>query len=254
MSTLQMIMIVCPLVFFASFVDAIAGGGGLISLPAYLFTGMPTHLAYGSNKFSSCLGTIFSTYRFFKNGAIHLKVGIISAMFAIMGSTCGAKLTLLLSDELLKITMMILLPLIAFFTLFHKRKTIEVVLPQLSKKKMIVFASIIGFFIGMYDGFFGPGTGTFLIISYTTFMHFDITTACGNAKIVNLSSNFAALSVFLFAGEILYAVAIPAAMFSILGHWIGSGLALKNGEKYIRPVMIFVLIVLFLKIIVDFFL
>ncbi|WP_249029630.1 sulfite exporter TauE/SafE family protein [Tannockella kyphosi] len=252
MTTIQMIIIVCPLVFFAAFIDAIAGGGGLISLPAYLFTGMPTHLAYGSNKFSGCMGSFFSSYRFLKSGVVHLKVAIISAFFALIGSYLGAQLVLILSDYFLKISMTILLPIIAVILLFKKNKQEDVnVVNLLSKRKTIFLSSIIGFLIGAYDGFFGPGTGTFLILGYTTFMGFDYRTACGNARIVNLASNFAALIAYVFAGKVMYVVAIPAAFCSITGYWLGSGLAIKKGSKYIKPLMVCVMMVLFLKIIID---
>lgn len=248
MSLFQMILVVCPLVFFASFVDAIAGGGGLISLSAYTFTGIPTHMAYGSNKFSASVGTLFSTFRFLKSGTIHLKTALLSAFFALIGSALGAKLALLLSDQALKTTMMILLPCIAVFILFNKKTFGEDNHSSSLSSKMAIFLSaIIGFLIGTYDGFFGPGTGTFLILAYTTLMKFDFKTACGNTKIVNLSSNVAALVVYLFAGKVYFALAIPAAVCSVAGGWIGSGLAIKKGAKFIKPMLVFVLVLLFIN-------
>lgn len=255
LTTLQMISIVCPLVFFASFVDAIAGGGGLISLPAYLLTGMPAHLAYGSNKFSACIGTFLSAGRFLKSGHLHLKIALLSASFALIGSSCGAHLALRLSDHMLRLSMLILLPITAGIVLFNKNGlNDENTFAELKPRKAWALAGCIGFFIGMYDGFFGPGTGTFMILAYSLFMGFDFKTACGNTKIVNLSSNLAALIVFITAGQVLYAVAIPAAVCSILGNWLGSGLAIQKGAHFIKPVLLGVLILLFVKIIYDTFL
>ncbi|MFI3208001.1 MAG: TSUP family transporter [Eubacteriales bacterium] len=252
MTTIEMILVVCPLVFLAAFVDAIAGGGGLISLPAYLFTGMPTHMAYGSNKFSACIGSLFSAYRFLKSGTIYLKVAILSAVFALGGSYLGAHLTLILSDQMLKISMTILLPVIAVFILFKKKNMEDVNrVDELSKVAVVAWSTVIGFAIGTYDGFFGPGTGTFLILAYTSIMGFDFRTACGNARIVNLASNFAALVVYIFAGKVMYMIAIPATACSILGYWLGAGLAIKKGAKFIRPVMLCVIAGLFVKIIWD---
>lgn len=252
MSTIQMILIVGPLVFFASLVDAIAGGGGLISMPAYLLSGMPIHMAYGSNKFSAGIGTLSSAYRFLKNGKIHLKVTILSAVSAFIGSNLGAQLALSLSATILSILMTALLPFIAVFVLFNKNKDCdENTLDTHNAIFIIALSIMIGFFGGLYDGFIGPGAGTFIILAYTTFMGFDFTTACANAKIVNLASNISALVVFMIAGEVMYIVAIPVTLFSILGHWVGSGLVLKSGAKYIRPVMICVLIGLFGKILYN---
>lgn len=252
MTTIEMILVVCPLVFLAAFVDAIAGGGGLISLPAYLFTGMPTHMAYGSNKFSACIGSLFSAYRFLKSGTIYLKVAILSAIFALLGSFLGARLTLILSDYMLKVSMTILLPVIAIFILFKKKNTEdENRVEELSSIAVISLSAVIGLLIGTYDGFFGPGTGTFLILAYTSVMKFDFRTACGNARIVNLASNFAALVVYICAGKVLYLIAVPATCCSILGYWLGAGIAISKGAKFIRPVMLCVIAGLFIKIIWD---
>lgn len=250
MTNIEMILVVCPLVFFAALVDAIAGGGGLISLPAYLFTGMPIHMAYGSNKFSACIGSFFSAGRFLKSKVVNYKVAAISAIAALIGSSCGAKLALLLSDAMLKRSMVVLLPIIAVFILFKKKNMEDVnTVERLNHKVVIILSVLIGFIIGMYDGFFGPGTGTFLILAYTSIMGFDFRTACGNARMVNLASNFAALVVYIFAGKVMYMIAIPATFCSMLGYWIGAGLAIKNGAKFIKPVMLCVITGLFIKII-----
>lgn len=253
MTTIQMILVVCPLIFLASFVDAVAGGGGLISVPAYMLTGMPTHMAYGSNKFSASMGTLFSVVRYTKSGTVYLKVALISAGFAVAGSTLGANLALLLSDYALRISMTILLPVAAIFVLVNKKslnREVSVV-EKLSPVWLVVLSALIGFVLGMYDGFFGPGAGTFMILGYTVFMGFDMKTASGNAKIVNLASNVSALAVYIFAGKVYFAVAVPATLCSIAGGWVGSGLAIKNGSKFIKPVLVCVLCGLFGKIIYD---
>lgn len=254
LSTIEMLLIVCPLVFFASFVDSVAGGGGLISLPAYLLTGMPTHLAYGSNKFSACIGTCFSAIRYLKSGHLHLKIALFSAVFALVGSSCGAHLALVLTDQALRISMLVLLPIAAVIVLFNKdRLNDDNTFDESRRGKALTLAALIGFFIGLYDGFFGPGTGTFMILAYSLFLGFDFNTANGNTKIVNMASNFAALVVFITAGQVFYAIAIPAAICSIAGNWVGSGLAIQKGAKFIRPMLIIVLCLLFAKIIYDTF-
>lgn len=253
MTLFQQILIACPLVFLASFVDAVAGGGGLISLPTYYLTGLPPHLAIGSNKFSSCVGTAFSTGRFLKDGSIEPKAAIPSAVFALVGSFAGARLTLVLDDHFLRVTMLILLPVAAVFILFGKRngEPDRCTFGDISARRAMLLSACIGIVLGLYDGFFGPGTGTFLIIAYTALLGFDFKTACGNTKVVNLSSNLAAVITFIAAGQIAYAVAAPAAVCSIAGHWIGSGLAIKKGAKFIRSVMLFVLVLLFSKVAWD---
>ena len=254
MTVLQQIAIVCPLVFLASLVDSIAGGGGLISLPAYYLTGIPAHFCLGSNKFSSCTGTLFSTTRFLRSGNFHLKSALTAAAAALVGSFLGAKLTLFLDDHALRIAMLILLPIAAVFILMQARKkTDENTFGQISPRKAAFLSAAIGLVIGAYDGFFGPGTGTFLILGFTTLLGFDMKTACGNTKVVNFSSNVAALVTFIAAGTIQYHLAIPAAACSVAGHWIGSGLAIKKGARFIRPVMLVVLVLLFSKLVFDMF-
>lgn len=252
MELMEMLLVVCPLVFFASFVDAIAGGGGLISLPAYFITGMPAHMAIASNKFSAAVGTAISTARFIKSGNLHMKTALQTAAIALVGSVLGAKLALVTSDYYLRIAMMVLLPCVAIFVLLNRQQDDESRFEQLSKIRIFCGMVGAGLLIGMYDGFFGPGTGTFLILAFTSVMGFDLKRACGNTKIVNLTTNVSALIVFMLAGQVYYEVAVPAMFFSILGNWVGSGLAIKKGAKFVRPVMVFVLCLLLVKIVYDF--
>jgi Predicted permeases len=251
--TFKTFMILCPLIFLAGFVDSIAGGGGLISLPSYLFVGLPIHFAYGTNKFTSSLGTFFSAARFIRNRQINYKSTAASVCGALIGSFIGAKAALALSDKYLQYCLMVLLPVIAIFTLSRRGFGESNTVAEMSDKKMVVLSVISGLLIGAYDGFFGPGTGTFLILVYTTILGFNLTMASGNAKIVNLSSNLAALVTFIAGGKVMFLIGIPAAVFGILGNWIGSGLAVKSGAKVIKPVFISVIVLLFIKISLDLF-
>ncbi len=251
--SLNMLLIICPLTFLAGFVDSIAGGGGLISLPAYMFIGFSPHLAAGTNKLSSSIGTMFSTLRYAKNKQIHYKSAFIAAGFALLGSFGGAKLALVLSDKYLRLCMLILLPAAAVFVLARKSYGEKNTVSDLSGTRLVVLCMLVGLALGAYDGFFGPGTGTFLILAFTGLMGFDLATASGNTKIVNLSSNIAAVAAFIIGGSVNYRIGIPAALAGILGHWIGSGLAIRNGARVIRPVFIGVMVLLFAKILWDVF-
>jgi uncharacterized membrane protein YfcA len=249
--TIRTLLVVCPLVFLAGWVDSIAGGGGIIALPAYLFAGLPIHWAYGTNKFASSFGTFFATVRFIKRRQIHFLSAAVSAAAALLGSFLGAKAALSLNEKYLQYLLIILLPGIAVLILTRRNFGEESRSVRLTQLKLIGFSGLIGLTIGAYDGFFGPGTGTFLILANTAVLGFDLTRASGNAKIVNLASNVAAVAAFTVGGKVLFWVGIPAAFCSVLGNWIGSGLALKNGAKVIRPVFIGVLGLLLLKIGID---
>ncbi|MBT1248707.1 MULTISPECIES: TSUP family transporter [Thermosipho] len=249
--TINELITLFSLLFLAGFVDSIAGGGGLISLPAYLFLGLPSHNALATNKLSSSIGTTFSTLRYAKGKFIVFEVALFSVIFTFAGSFIGANLALLVSENKLKIVISILIVMAAFLMLFRtKAKRLRQGV-SLSKIKRVLISSLIGFLVGMYDGFFGPGTGTFLIILYVNFLFFEPVEASGTSKIVNLASNISALFAFILEHKVVYSIGLPAAFFGILGNWLGSGLAIKKGERIIRPVIIIVLFLLFIKILKD---
>ncbi|ATW24775.1 TSUP family transporter [Candidatus Formimonas warabiya] len=238
---IEVIVTVCFFVFLAGLIDSIAGGGGLISLPAYITSGLPVHMALGCNKFSSALGTIVSSIRFWRNKRVHVKTAAISIVCALAGSMAGAKTVLYVDDYIFKIILVILIPLVGAFVTCKKNFGTENEVDSLKNRRVIALSIVTGLGIGFYDGFIGPGTGTFLIFSYTFLLHLDLVTASGNAKLVNLASNVGALVLFLTHGQVYFALAIPAAFCGIAGNFIGSGLALKRGSKIIKPVFLVVL-------------
>lgn len=237
--------------FFAGFIDSIAGGGGLISLPAYLSLGIPPHFVLGTNKFSSSCGTSFATFRYFRHGSIEPRVAVFSVLGALIGSPVGAKLALLLDERYLKILLIALLPAIAVFMLLRKNFGHSDTSGRWSAVQISLLSGAIGLAIGTYDGFFGPGTGTFLLLAFTGIVGLPLIKASGNAKIVNLSSNIGALVAFLLSGKVIIALGAVAAVFNIAGNWIGSGLAIKRGAKVIKPVFIVSIALLLGKIVFD---
>jgi uncharacterized membrane protein YfcA len=246
---IQQYLIVCPLVFLAGLLDAVAGGGGLISLPAYFIAGIPLHFALGTNKLSSCMGTLIAACRYYKNGLTNLFLCIPSAGAALAGSALGSLLTMRVSEEYLRMLLLAVLPLTAFYV--YKKKKLEPTGPKLSRKKTLVYAVCISCVVGGYDGFFGPGTGTFLILLYTGLARIDAKIAAGSAKAVNLASNIAALSVFLINARVLLPLGLAAGAFSVLGGYIGAGLVIHRGAKIIRALILVVLFLLFVKIAWD---
>ncbi len=248
---IKILLISCPLVFLAGLIDAMAGGGGLISLPAYMAAGLPPHIATATNKCSSTFGTLVATLQFMRGKKIHYLTAAGSAIAALIGSPIGAFLNLNVDEKYLRWVLILSLPVVAAFVLLKKDFGSESHLEEQGKTKLVVGSVFIGFLIGIYDGFFGPGTGTFLILAFTFFLGFDLLTASGNAKVVNLASNIAAFVTFAAHGAILWQVGIPAAFFGIAGNFLGARLAMKNGGKMIRPMFVVVLILLSMKIIYD---
>lgn len=236
------------LIFVAGLIDSIAGGGGLISLPAYFAAGLPPHTALATNKFSSSIGTFTSVIRYFKAGKIHLKIGLLAAAGAIAGSSIGAKLALWVSENVINSVMLFLAPLVLVFFIFQKK-----FVPTSISNKPTKFKGIKSFFIGMsigcYDGFFGPGTGAFLTIAFFSFLKLDLLSSSANARLTNLASNLGSLAVFLINGKVLFPLAVYTAIGGIAGNLVGSKLALKKGERIIRPLLIIVLVLLMGEII-----
>lgn len=242
-------LIVCPLVFLAGVIDSIAGGGGLISLPAYLIAGVPPHFALGTNKLSSCIGTFASTARYIKNKSVNYKIAVVSVVLALTGSFFGANLALRVSESIIKNLLLFILPFTAIFVLKNKKDRDAAKI--ISERKAFLIACAASLIISVYDGFYGPGTGTFLLLSYTSLAGMDIKTASGNTKVVNLSSNIAALITFLIHGKLVLILGLVAAVFSIAGHYIGSGLVLKRGYKIVKPIMVLVLALLFVTLLIE---
>jgi len=240
-------------VFLAGFVDSAAGGGGLISLPAYLFVGLPPHTAIGCNKFSAACGTTLSAARFFKNGAVDWQVAVVSAVCSFISSYIGIRIALMINQETLKTVLVIVLPIVAVLLLFKRNFGTENQSAEIPKKKAFILAACTGLLIGFYDGLIGPGTGTIAIIVFSAWMKYDLKTASGNAKVMNLASNYASLIAVITGNKVIYSIAIPAAVFGIIGNYIGAGFAIKKGTVFIKPLMICVIVLLFGKLFYDVF-
>ncbi len=249
--SLPMLIFVCVMVGLAGFVDASAGGGGLITLPVYMLTGLPVHSIYAANKFSSSCGTTFASLMFLRKGALELKVALTAAAASFLGSALAARLVLVLSDEALKTLVLVMLPLAALVIFAQRKQPEEDRSGSIPTHRKLLLAALIGLLIGGYDGLVGPGTGTFAILAFTAVLRYDLRTASGNAKILNLSSNYASLATYILAGNVPFALAIPCGLCNILGALLGSHFALSKGAKFIRPMMLLVMVLLLGKLATD---
>lgn len=245
------VALICVGVFVASFMDAIGGGGGIISLPAYLLAGLPIHFALGTNKLSACIGTVASTVRYVKNGYVNWFLAVPSMGLALVGAHLGTKLQLSVDEQYLKLVLLFVLPVIAVILL--KKKDLPDTWKPMNEwlRRAIIWGSSL--VIGIYDGFYGPGTGTFLLLSFCYLGKIDVRTASGNVKLVNLSSNVSALLTSLAAGKVLVPLGLTAAIFSVSGQYLGAGLTMKNGSKIVRPVILVVILLLAVKVLLEFF-
>ncbi len=240
------------LIGFAGFIDSIAGGGGLISVPTYLALGVPTELILGTNKCVSSSGTSFAVFRYIRSGSILWSTVVYAILAALAGSAIGASLSSYLSRSIIFTMLLTVIPVLFYLQARHmgeKRSQTELTQAQVAFR-----STLAGFIIGGYDGIFGPGTGTFLLLAFMLFLHMSTKEASANARIVNYASNISAFIYFLYQGRIFWPIALVAIGGAICSNWLGSGLVINNADKVVVPVFRFVLTLLMLKCGYDLFL
>lgn len=247
--TWQMFLIVCPLAFLAGFVDSVAGGGGLISLPAYYLAGLPPVLAAGTNKLSACLGTVAASGRFILGKKVDWWVAALAVPGALLGSWLGTTLLQSIPENAIRMMMIAAIPLVALVVL-RKRDGLQAS-RVLSKGTARMVSLLIGLMVGFYDGLVGPGTGTFLILLFTMLLGMEAVRASGTAKLVNLASNVASLVTLLTAGQVLIGLGLPAAACAIAGNLLGAGMTIRKGTGFIRGMLMTVLALLLAKMVLD---
>jgi len=219
--------------FCAGFVDSIAGGGGLIALPALLSVGLPAHLALGTNKLQSSFGSFSAAYNYIKKGEVKLEESSLGILFTLIGAMVGAWAIQQLDAVFIRHLIPILLAVVLSYTLFSPKLGYEDREPKMERK---LFFLIFGIGLGFYDGFFGPGTGSFWTVGFLIGLGFNMTKAAGFTKVMNFTSNIVALCVFALGDKIIYSIGISMALGQIIGARMGSSLAIRKGAGFIRPV------------------
>lgn len=248
--TIVKVIFLCFAGFIAAAVDAIAGGGGLINLPAILAAGVPTHFALGTNKFSGSFGAATSAYTFMRSGKVHIPLMKYTAPCTLIGSAIGVYTALKIDQGFLRIVILVLTFATAIYTVIKKDFGSENKFEELTNKN-IIQGCIFAFTMGFYDGFFGPGTGSFLIFLFIKVYGFDFTMAAGNSKVLNFVSNITSLLMFAINGKIFYMLGIPIGIAMIIGARVGSNIAIKKGAKVIKPIFVTIALVLTVKLLFD---
>ncbi len=242
----------CLAGFLGGFIDSIAGGGGLITLPALVAAGVPPHVALGVNKFQGTFGTSMAVANFARKSKIIWKIAALGIPFALIGAAIGAELILSIPESVVAKVIVALLPPIAAFiflskTLKFKRRE------KASFASLWIATPLVCFFVGMYDGFLGPGTGTFLILALVFFSRLPFINASATAKTFNLASNVGGLVTFIIGGHIFYHLALPMAAGNILGNVIGSHYAIKHGDGFVKKLLLVSISILFVYLIWKYF-
>ena len=236
----------------AGVVDGIAGGGGIIALPAYMLSGMPIHSCYACNKLQSGLGTAAACGKYIKEGFVDFKTALVALPFTIVSAFLSTKVILYLNSDVIKIIILICMPIaVAMMFLKLKIKSNDVVKTEFDTKTVLL-SSLSGIIIGAYDGLFGPGGGTVAMIIYGLFLNYDLRVGCGNGKIIIVVSNLTAVISYIKSGYMIYHIAIPCAIINMIGCYIGASMATKIGNKIILPTMIFVILTVVIQTILNF--
>ncbi|HEY0731174.1 MAG TPA: TSUP family transporter [Chitinophagaceae bacterium] len=249
---IDVILLLCVAAFLAGFVDAIVGGGGLIQTPAILILlpSFPVATVIGTIKLPSFSGTLMAALQFLKKVKLQMTLVAIMCVVAFIASMTGSYLLTKVSNDMMKPAILIVLCIVAVYTFIKKNfGQKEANLPSLTTQ--IIYGIIISLVIGFYDGFIGPGAGSFLIVAFIAVLGYDFLHASAQAKMVNLATNLGSIVLFTIKGKILWGVAIPMAISNALGGVIGARLALKRGNKFIRVFFLFVVVATLMRLAYD---
>ena len=232
--------------FIAGYVDSIAGGGGMIQVPVLLYSGIPPVFVLATNKMASLFGTLMATIKYFLSKKISIRVVSIAIIPCLLASYLGSSLVMYIPDYIIQWAILIAIPISLIF-LLKKSSKIKEENTKLTNKNIILATAPIGF----YDGILGPGTGTYMTISMKKFLHLDYIISTAPTMRLNFATNLGPAIPFVYAGKVLWMIAIPMAIANMAGSYVGTHFAIKGGESFIKKVLIFVLVFMLLANIIK---
>tara|TARA_R110002124_G_scaffold287195_1_gene471168 strand:+ start:463 stop:1233 length:771 start_codon:yes stop_codon:yes gene_type:complete len=248
------IVLLCVAAFVAGFIDAIVGGGGLIQTPAglILLPSLPVSTVVGTLKIPAFSGTSFAAYQYLKKVTMNWRLLIIMMVLALPSAFLGSTLLTYMSNDFMKPLLLFILSILAIYT-YAKKNFGQHVAKDMTEKQQIFNAVLISIIVGFYDGFIGPGTGSFFVVAFIALMGFDFLHASANAKMVNLATNFGSICLFALKGKIIWAIAIPMAASNAMGGWLGAKLAINKGNGFIRIFFLVVVVGTLIRFAYDVF-
>ena len=249
---IETIALLCLAAFVAGFVDAIVGGGGLIQTPAalILLPTFPVAAVIASTKIPSFSGTAMAAYQYVQKVPINRKLMSVICTIAFFASFAGSQVLTMMSNSFMKPVLLIVLTGVAIYT-YSKKNFGEHVDKHHSKETELWLGILLSLVVGFYDGFIGPGTGSFFILGFITLLGFDFLRASASAKLVNLATNLGSITLFIIKGNIIWKVAIPMALSNALGGAIGARLAIAKGNRFIRIFFLIVVIGTLIRFLID---
>ena len=224
----------------------------MITLPAFMISGFPVHFAIGTNKVSSAMGTSVAFFKFMRDGYMPVKLSVLGIIFALLGSSLGARTALLISDYAFRLLMLVILPVTAWYVFKSQDllKEDRAHQDEITSRTFVVCV-LVAFCLGFYDGFYGPGAGTFMLLLMAGAAKLSVQKANGVTKAINFATNIAAIVVYFVNGKVILPVGLTAGAFSIAGNYIGARFFEKGGAKAVRPVIMIVLSLFFVRVIYD---
>ena len=243
---IEQIIFLCTVAFAAGFVDAIVGGGGLLQTPAsiVILSPQPVVTAIATVKIPSFSGTAFAAYQYLKKVKLNWTVTVVMCTLAFFASFAGSQLLSVVSNDFMKPVLLVVLTGVAIYT-YTKKDFGQHEVKQHSYRQQMAYAVLISIIIGFYDGFIGPGAGSFLILAFISLLGYDFLHASAQAKLVNLATNLGSIVLFTIKGKIIWMVALPMALCNSLGGILGARMAIARGNKFIR---IFFLVIVMLTL------
>ena len=245
---LDTLMLLVAVAGLAGMIDAIAGGGGLLALPAILWAGLPPVQALATNKLQGSFGTLTASYNFIRRGEIDLRRLRTPILMTFIGSASGTLAVQRLGSDLLNQIVPALLIAFALYFLFSPRIGDQDAHHRISHG---LFGLLIGFSLGFYDGFFGPGTGSFFAAAFVLLLGYNLRRATAGTKVLNFTSNIASLIFFALAGQVVLQVGLPMGLAQMAGAWIGSHLVIRHGTRLIRPLLVIVSLAISIKLLLS---
>lgn len=249
------IIFLCLASFVAGFVDAIVGGGGLIQTPIalVLLPNISIASVIGTLKIPGFSGTSMAAYQYLKTTKVNWRLFLIMAFVSFVFAYLGSSLLNIMQNDFMKPLLFLVLILLLLYTYF-KKDFGQFQIEKLTHKQTYIYGIVICVFLGFYDGFIGPGTGSLLIMAFIAILGFDFLQANMYAKLVNLATNFGSITLFVLKGKIIWTIAIPMALCNVTGSWLGARLAISKGNGFIRIFFLIVVGIALLRFGYDVFL
>lgn len=245
------ILLLIVAAFIAGFIDAIAGGGGLLTVPALLSSGLPPHLALGTNKLAATFGSITASYTFYKKKLFDPVFWRLSFFATAIGAIIGTVTVYYISADVLNKVLPVFIGFSALYALFNrvKEQTSNELPEKCRKQKAKQIGQ--GLTLGFYDGFAGPGTGAFWTVSNLFLYKLNLLLSSGLARAMNFTSNFFSLLAFIYLGQVNFVIGLAMGVFLMLGAYTGAHSAIKYGNKFIRPIFTLVVTLMTIKLAID---